>query len=92
MQKHDASNGNVYFSKERYQTVFNALKNINDHDGITYAKNILRGKYGFICQYKKELNFDTIWSSIFDITENRILRAEGNPLGSKYIHDRRLFA
>ena len=92
MQKHDASNGNVYFSKERYQTVFDALKNINHDHGISYAKNILSGKHGFICQYQRKLNFDTIWSSIFDITGKKILRAEGNPQRSKYIVDRRLFA
>ena len=39
----------------------------------------------------KELNFDTIWSSVFDITNNEIYRAEGNPLRAKYIEDKRLF-
>jgi len=91
MKKHDASNGNVYFSADRYQTVYHALQDINNNDGINYAKNILKGKYGFICQYKRKSNFDTIWSSIFDITGNRVLRAEGNPLRNKYITDRRLF-
>jgi predicted choloylglycine hydrolase len=91
MKKHDANNGNVYFSTDRYKTVHHALQDINDNDGINYTKNILKGKYGFICQYKKKLNFDTIWSSIFDITGNKVLRAEGNPLRNKYISDRRLF-
>jgi predicted choloylglycine hydrolase len=91
MQKHDASDRNVYFSADRYQTVYNALHNINNNDGIKYARNILSGKYGFICQYKKALNFDTIWSSIFDITGKQILRAEGNPLRTKFINDGRLF-
>jgi predicted choloylglycine hydrolase len=91
MQKHDASDRNLYFSADRYQTVYNALQNINDNDGINYARNILSGKYGFTCQYKKKLNFDTIWSSIFGITENYILRAEGNPQRNSYIVDNRLF-
>jgi len=59
---------------------------------FTETEEEIRGKYGFICQYKKELNFDTNWSSVFDITGNRILRAEGNSRRSKYIQDRRLFA
>jgi predicted choloylglycine hydrolase len=92
MKQHDASNRNVYFSQQRYQTVFNALYNMNDNDSMNFARNILSGEYGFICQYKKDLNFDTIWSSIFDITGNKIIRAEGNPLRSKYINDNRLFA
>ena len=91
MQEHDARNGNVYFSQHRYQTVLNALNNMNDNDSLHFAINILSGKYGFICQYKKKLNFDTIWSSIIDITGERIFRAEGNPFRSKYINDRRLF-
>jgi predicted choloylglycine hydrolase len=90
MQKHDASNGNAYYSKERYQTAFEALKNIIEDDGMIYARDILSGKYGFICQYQRKLNFDTIWSSLFDITGNRVFRAEGNPRRSKYIRDRRL--
>ena len=94
MKKYDDGNGNTYFSEERYQNVLNALRKISDKDivkGDEFARDILRGKYGFICQYKKELNFDTIWSSIFDITGNRIFRAEGNPLRTKFITDGRLF-
>ena len=42
-----------------------------------------------MCQYDKELNFDTIWSSVFDIKNNKVYRAEGNPLKTKYIEDER---
>ena len=91
MQKHDASQRNVYFSAERYKNAYDALKNINNDDSIHYVKNILRGEYGFMCQYKKDLNFDTVWSSIFDITGKKILRAEGNPRRNRYIIDNRLF-
>jgi len=90
MWKHDASNRNVYFSKDRYQITLHALKKNEFGDGVEYAKNILSGKHGFMCQYDKALNFDTIWSSVFDITNHRIYRAEGNPLKAKYIEDKRL--
>jgi predicted choloylglycine hydrolase len=90
MWKHDASNRNIFYSEDRYQTAFNALKNIDYNNGIIHTKNILNGKYGFICQYKKELNFETIWSSVFDISNKRIYRAEGNPQRTKYIEDNRL--
>jgi predicted choloylglycine hydrolase len=89
MWKHDASNRNIFYSKERYQTAFNALKNIKYTNGIEHAKNILSGKHGFMCQYEKKLNFETIWSSIFDITNGKVYRAEGNPQRVKYKKDKR---
>ena len=91
MGKHDASDRNVYYSESRYETAYNALRNIDYKDSIEHAKNILSGKHGFMCQYKKELNFDTIWSSIVDISNNKIYIAEGNPQKTKYIEDKRLF-
>lgn len=90
MRQHDASDRNVYFSEVRYQTTYNALKNIDYSDGVEHAKNILSGKYGFMCQYDKALNFETIWSSVFDISNNKIYRAEGNPQRTKFIEDKRL--
>jgi len=90
MRKHDAGNQNSYFSEDRYQTAYKALKNMDYNDGVEHARNIASGKYGFMCQYGKELNFDTIWSSVFDITNNRVYRAEGNPLKTKFIEDKRL--
>jgi predicted choloylglycine hydrolase len=68
MKKYDASNGNTYFSEERYKTAYEALKNLEYNDAIEHAKSILTGKVGFMCQYDKSLNFDTVWASIFDIT------------------------
>ena len=87
MWKHDASDRNVYLSKDRYQTVYNALLSIDCSDGVEYAKNILSGKHGFICQYDRQLNFDTIWSSVFDISNKKIYRAEGNPSSIKFRED-----
>jgi predicted choloylglycine hydrolase len=79
----------VYSSDKRYQTAYSALKNIDYRDGIEHAKAILSGKYGFMCQYNKALNFETIWSSVFDISNGKIYRAEGNPQKVKYIEDKR---
>ncbi|WP_034624970.1 carcinine hydrolase/isopenicillin-N N-acyltransferase family protein [Desulfotignum balticum] len=91
MWKHDASDRNVYFSENRYQTVYNALMCMDCNDGVEFAQNILRGKYGFICQYDKQLNFDTIWSSVFDISNRRLYRAEGNPSRVKFKEDARFY-
>jgi predicted choloylglycine hydrolase len=91
MWGHDASNRNVYFSNDRYQTALNALKMGEFGDSITHARAILKGDFGFMCQYEKALDFETIWSSLFDICNQRIYRAEGNPRTTKLIEDRRLF-
>jgi predicted choloylglycine hydrolase len=90
MWKHDASDRNVFLSEDRYQTAYNALVNIDCSDGVKHAKNILSGRHGFICQYDKQLNFDTIWSSVFDISNKKIYRAEGNPAKTKFKEDMRL--
>ena len=65
-------------------------KNNSESYSLEFAQDLLSGKYGFMCQYKKELNFETVWSSIFDVKDKKIYRAEGNPLNTKYIEDERL--
>jgi predicted choloylglycine hydrolase len=90
MWEHDASNRNAYFSAERYQTALDALRDLEYTDNIEHAQNILSGKYGFMCQYDKKLNFDTIWASVFDISDHKVFRAEGNPKHKKFIEDTRL--
>jgi predicted choloylglycine hydrolase len=90
MWKFDASDRNVFYSESRYQTVYEALHNLDCRNGIDFAKSILSGKYGFICQYDKNLNFDTIWASVFDISNKQIYRAEGNPSKIKFKEDDRL--
>ena len=89
MKNHNARNYNIFSSDTRFKTAYNALKNKGHTDGIEYAEGILSGKYGFMCQYDKQLNFDTIWSSVFDISNNRIYRAEGNPSRARFKKDTR---
>lgn len=90
MRDYDASSGKgEFFSYERYLTAYNALKNQEINDGVLFSKELLSGKYGFMCQYNKNSNFDTIWSSIFDLTNSEIYRAEGNPVRTKYKIDDR---
>ena len=89
MWKHDASDRNAYFSEDRYQTAYQALNHIDCSDGVEHAKNILSGKHGFICQYDNKLNFDTIWASVFDVSNQKIYRAEGNPSRAHFKEDLR---
>lgn len=90
MRRHDASDGDLFYAARRYQTAYQALRHRDFHDGVEHARAILSGKHGFMCQYQKSLDFDTIWSSIFDVSNNDIYRAEGNPGRVKYKLDQRL--
>lgn len=89
MKSHDAD-PNLFKADLRYETAYHALKELDFTDGADHAIRILRGEYGFMCQYERKLNFDTIWSSVFDITGGRIFRAEGNPYKTSYKEDNRL--
>ena len=77
-------------SLERYNNVISAFKNYNNEDIIEYIKDVLKGNKGFMCQYDKSLNFETVWSSIFDLDSLTIYRSEGNPRKCKYVKDERL--
>jgi predicted choloylglycine hydrolase len=91
MKVHEIGNRDEYYSEERYESACNALLNGKSKDGTAYAMEILSGKYGFMCQYPKSSGCDTIWSSVFDITNRRIFRAEGNPKRSRFKEDKRLW-
>ena len=75
-------------SMERYTTGITALAK-NDYS-LAFAKKLLSGTYGFMCQYKKGAGFDTIWASIYDIKQKKIYRAEGNPSRTNFKKDNRL--
>jgi len=81
---------NLYLSRERYRTGHDALTMGHSKEAPEYMKDILSGRLGFMCQYDKGLNFDTVWSSIYDISNNKIYRAEGNPSRIGFKEDNRL--
>ena len=89
MAIHKASQGDTFFSKERYSTAENALLKMKDNP-IDNAKAILSGKCGFMCQYAKHLNFETIWATIFNLSDLSVYRAEGNPQKARFNKDNRL--
>lgn len=53
------------------------------------TKCLLSGNKGFLCQYNKKQDFDTIWSVIYDVKKNKIYRCEGNPSIKKFLLDSR---
>ena len=91
MQPYDDARGNDYRSRERYETVmdsFSAGRIKEDH--IETTQRLLRGEYGFMCQYDDEADFETVWSSVFDLKSFSIYRAEGDPRKKKFVTDNRL--
>ncbi len=68
----------------------NALSDASATKDGAYAQAILGGKTGFVCQYDKKLNFDTIWSVVYGLNDLSVFRAEGNPAKTKFKKDARL--
>lgn len=88
MKKYNIENFDNWRAIERYETMNNAFKNKPNYS-LEYAKDILSGKYGFICQYDRKTNADTVWSVIYDLKNKEIHRVEGNPSRKKYKTDNR---
>lgn len=79
-----------WHSNERYSVAYNALKENKKSFSVELARDILSGKYGFMCQYKRALGVDTVWSVIYDVKNKRIFRVEGNPSHKNFVEDTRM--
>lgn len=90
MKKYNNYNIDDWKAKERYEVAYNTLKNNKDKFSFELAKNILSGKYGFMCQYDRNTNADTVWSVICDIKNKQIYRVEGNPSRKQFKEDKRI--
>ena len=90
MKQYDDANGNDYDSAKRYGVVMDSFSHCITDDVIETTKLLLKGEYGFMCQYDNEPDFETVWSSIFDLRSLVIFRAEGDPRKKKFIADSRL--
>ena len=76
-------------SDERFQTALHALEQNAGRYSVDFAKELLSGKYGFLCQYNRKYGADTVWSVVYDLKRRRIWRAEGNPGRTPYQQDTR---
>lgn len=77
-------------SNQRYLTARTALQQHKDCYNVSFAKDILAGKHGFMCQYNRKQGADTVWSVVYDLKRNQIWRVEGNPSRKKFKLDSRL--
>lgn len=66
------------FSEKRYRGASDALRSTASYD-VSFAKDLLAGRFGFMCQYDPSLVVDTVWSTIYDITSHQIYLCTGNP-------------
>lgn len=104
MRKYDDAHGNDYDSYKRYATVMNGFCSMENCDSvyhnkkagtaiesyIEWTKELLKGDYGFICQYDNEPDFETVWSSVFELKSLMVYRAEGDPRKKRFAEDCRL--
>ena len=77
-------------AEERYCVAYNTLKEHKDRFSFNLIRDILSGKYGFMCQYDRKTDADTVWSVIYDIKNSEIYRVEGNPKRKTFKKDTRL--
>lgn len=90
MKPYDDSDGNDYDSHKRYQVVLESVSSGRLSPDEETAMRLLRGEYGFLCQYDDEPDFETVWSSVADLKSLVICRAEGDPRKKRFIRDERL--
>ena len=91
MKPYDDANGNDYDSHKRYKVVIDIFSSGQIRaDYIAATEELLKDNYGFMCQYDNKPDFETVWSSIFDLESLAIYRAEGDPRKKKFISDNRL--
>lgn len=77
-------------SGDRYQTVLDALRQNKGSYSLPFAQDVLSGKYGFICQYDRKTNADTVWSVVYDLKRKQVWRVEGNPSRKPFREDGRV--
>lgn len=90
MKPHDAANGNDYRSSKRYQVVIDSFLTHIKGNFIEATEHLLKGDYVFMCQYDDYPDFETVWSSVFDLKSLMIYRAEGDPRKKRFLTDSRL--
>lgn len=89
MRKYMEPPEDVLFSHLRYEVASKAL--IENHDySFDFLKDLLSGRMGFMCQYDRNLGADTVWSVIYDLTDSKIYRCDGNPSREQYKEDTRM--
>lgn len=87
MMKYTVADIDNWQAEPRYQTLVETLNQKAKYMDYDSAAELLSGKNGFICQYDRKTGKDTVWSVIYDLTNSKIYRTEGNPSRRKFKED-----
>lgn len=68
----------MMLSDQRRRTVCSALAARCDCDAA-FARSLLAGEQGFLCQYDRALGADTLWSALYLPKRQQAFLCEGNP-------------
>ncbi len=88
MKEYNGVGVDDWFAETRFQTLISAFQN-NNNFNLTFARKLLSGDYGFLCQYDRKTGKDTVWSVIYDLKQHTIYRSEGNPRRCGFKEDSR---
>lgn len=86
MKDYNCTGTDDWFAEKRFRTLRSALQEREAFD-LTFAKKLLSGEYGFLCQYDRRTGKDTVWSVIYDLGHHKIYRSEGNPKRRSFKED-----
>lgn len=78
-----------WHAEKRYQTLVHFLDNHAPKLGLEKAARLLRGEFGFLCQYDRRTGKDTVWSVLYDLSQHQIYRTEKNPIRTSFKPDKR---
>lgn len=91
MEKYRIEGINDWNAGERYETLQTAFRSgdAEKKDAVSFAVDVLKGEYGFICQYDRRTGKDTVWSAVYDVMDGNIFQCEGNPARKKFVKNKR---
>lgn len=84
------SDARDFYSAKRYRTVIERFSAPLQGDETEAVMRLLKGDNGFLCQYDDIPDFETVWSSVFDLNSLAIYRAHGDPRTAPFVADNRL--
>lgn len=76
------------YSHLRYHVIEKAM--LENEYSLDFMRDLFSGRHGFTCQYDRSSGSDTVWSVLYDLTDERYFRCEGNPSREEYHEDKRL--
>lgn len=79
----------IYRLDGGYHFQGNTTAFVEMEEPVAFAVDVLRGRYGFLCQYERRTGKDTVWSVVYDVGEGKVWRCEGNPSRKSFKEDGR---